>query len=86
MAVPAEILRAERIVYDAMPADYVEMAHIDRGGRDLGWTARARVPRMGKRGQLLGRGSEEVIGQGDTPEEAARSLVEFYEYRREGKI
>ena len=52
-----------------------------------GWTVTARFPRMGRRGQLLGRGSdEELHGDGDTPEEAADKLVEFYEYRRAGKV
>jgi hypothetical protein len=56
------------------------------GPRDAGWTARITVPRMGKRGQLLGRGSENLSGDGDSPQEAADKVVQYYEWRREGRI
>jgi hypothetical protein len=87
----AQIEEAVRIVLEAVPdATYVTVTrsfHTRGAGiQDLGWDVRARVPRMGKRGQLLGRGDEEVYGDGPTPAEAAAKAVQFYMWRREGKI
>jgi hypothetical protein len=81
----------ELIVTEVPGVSYVAVSRtFDAAGgraRDLGWNVNARVPRMGKRGQLLGRGSdEEVYGDGDTPVAAAEKAIQFFAWRREGKI
>ena len=87
-----EIEEAVEFIVEEVPgATYVTVTRgfdvQDSRIRDLGWSVRARVPRMGKRGQLLGRGSdEEVYGDGDTPLAAAEKALQFYQWRREGKI
>ena len=77
-------------VFNRIPAQDVSLArttHVFAGSAHVtGWTARARVERMGKRGQRLGRGTEELSGDGESPEEAAAKLVQVYEWRRSGLI
>jgi hypothetical protein len=77
-------------VFDRIPARDVRLARTAHafGGtvEPTGWTATARVERMGKRGQRLGRGVEELSGDGESPEEAVDKLVQFYEWRRAGLV
>ena len=78
-------------LYDRIPglatAEIARVMIRHQGGpTPAGWTARVTVPRMGKRGQLLGRGSESLSGDGESPREAADKVVQFYEWRREGRL
>ncbi len=76
-----------RRVDDLRWAELTRTASAHGGGLDFGWTVVLHMPRMGKRGQKLGRGVDEKLsGMGETPEEAAEKAVQFYEWRRAGRV
>jgi hypothetical protein len=76
-----------RRVDDLRWADLTRSASPQGDRLEFGWTVVLHVPRMGKRGQKVGRGLDEKLsGMGETPEEAAEKAVQFYEWRRAGLV
>lgn len=80
------LTRLFAIVPGLVGAEIARTRHAFPDGHVVGWTVRITVPRMGKSGQLLGRGVENLSGSGETVEEAVAEVVRFFGYRRSGQV